>query len=70
MKELDNMHNSTSIVKNDDYNDEDYIKTLLCQDHNTSNGKTNKYINLNTNQLHEILKNEIILNCLHEQEYF
>jgi hypothetical protein len=70
MKELDNMHNSSSIVKWDDFSNEEYRKTLLSQSHNTSNGQTNKYINLNTNVLEEILKNDNIVNFLNEQNYF
>jgi hypothetical protein len=70
MKELDNMHNSSSIVKWDDFSNEEYRKTLLSQSHNTSNGQTNKYNNLNINVLEEILKNDNIVNFLNEQNYF
>jgi hypothetical protein len=70
MKELDNMHNSKDIVKNDDLSNEIYKKTLLSQNHNTSNGKTNKYIKLNPKILNEILKNNEILNFLEEHQYF
>ena len=34
MKELDNMHNSKNIVKNDDISNEEYRKTRLTQSHN------------------------------------
>jgi hypothetical protein len=70
MKELDNMHNSKSIVQWDDYSNEEYRKTLLSQSHNTSNGQTNKYINLNAFELQEILNNDNIVNFLEEQHYF
>ncbi len=44
MKELDAMHKSTNIVTRDNNLDETYNKTLLSQDHNTSGGKTQKYL--------------------------
>jgi hypothetical protein len=42
--ELDNMLVSTCISKRDDKNDDLYKKTLLTQNHNTSGGKSKKYL--------------------------
>jgi 5-methylcytosine-specific restriction endonuclease McrBC GTP-binding regulatory subunit McrB len=70
MAELDRMHNNSSIVLNDDHSNDEYRKTLLSQNHNTSNGKSNKFINLNSSELDGLLKNEKIVNFLNEQNYF
>jgi hypothetical protein len=50
MIQLENMLNSKDIVKRDDINNKEYQKTLLSQSHNTSNGKTNKFINFLNHQ--------------------
>jgi len=70
MIQLESMLNSKEIVKKDDHRDEEYRKTLLSQDHNTSNGKTNKFINLPKKQLDDILKEKNILTFLEENFYF
>tara|TARA_B100001173_G_C15729306_1_gene437844 strand:+ start:58 stop:648 length:591 start_codon:yes stop_codon:yes gene_type:complete len=70
MIQLESMLNSKKIVKEDDDTDEEYQKTLLSQDHNTSNGKTNKFINLPKKQLDDILKEKNILTFLEENFYF
>lgn len=70
MIQLESMLNSKKIVKEDDDTDEEYQKTLLSQDHNTSNGKTNKFINLPKKQLDDILKEKNILTFLEKNFYF
>ena len=70
MIQLESMLNSKKIVKKDNHADEEYRKTLLSQDHNTSNGKTNKFINLPKKQLDDILKEKNILTFLEENFYF
>ena len=70
MIQLESMLNSKKIVKKDDHKDPEYQKTLLSQDHNTSNGKTNKFINLPKKQLDDILKEKNILTFLEENFYF
>lgn len=70
MIQLESMLNSKKIVKKDDIIDAEYRKTLLSQDHNTSNGKTNKFINLPKKQLDDILNQKNILTFLEENFYF
>ena len=70
MKNLDEMLNSKKIVEKDDHTDKEYQTTLLSQHHNTSNGKSNKFINLTDEQLNDILKEENILTFLEENLYF
>jgi len=70
MIQLESMLNSKKIVKKDDDTDEEYQKTLLSQAHNTSNGKTNKFINLPKKQLDDILKQKNILTFLEKNFYF
>ena len=70
MIQLESMLNSKKIVKKDDHRDAEYRKTLLSQDHNTSNGKTNKFTNLPKKQLDDILKEKNILTFLEENFYF
>ena len=70
MIQLECMLNSKDIVKKDDHKDKEYQKTLLSQNHNTSNGKTNKFINLPSKQLKEILKDKNILAFLKDNYYF
>ena len=70
MIQLESMLNSKKIVKKDDHTDKEYQKTLLSQDHNTSNGKTNKFINLPKKQLDDILKEKNILTFLEKNFYF
>lgn len=70
MIQLESMLNSTKIVKKDDPRDAVYRKTLFSQDHNTSNGKTNKFINLPKKQLDDILKEKNIITFLEDNFYF
>lgn len=70
MKKLENMHNSKEIVKTDNPKNELYKKTLLSQSHNTSDGKTNKYIHLQNNVLTNLLNEQNIYTFLEEQDYF
>ena len=70
MIQLESMLNSKKIVKTDDNRDAEYQKTLLSQAHNTSNGKTNKFINLSNEQLNDILKEKNISTFLEENSYF
>jgi hypothetical protein len=63
---LDELHNSKSIVRHDDRNSEQFRRTLLSQDHNTSGGKSNKFLTemtkeevdefLNDKKIHSFLK--------------
>lgn len=70
MVQLESMLTSKEIVKKDQPNDKEYQKTLLSQNHNTSNGKTNKFINLSNEQLNNILKEKNISTFLEENFYF
>lgn len=70
MIELDTMLNSKNIAKKDNFKNKTYQKTLLSQNHNTSNGKTNKFINLSIEQLNDILKEKKISDFLKENFYF
>jgi hypothetical protein len=70
MKELDNMLFEKDIVKNDDFEDELYQKTLLCQSHNTSGGASNKYIKeLDVKSVLEIMEEEKIKEFLKNSRY-
>jgi hypothetical protein len=69
MRELETMLHDKTIVKIDDHDDETYQKTLLSQDHNTSNGKSNKFIFLEDDQIEEILNDTVITNFLMETKY-
>lgn len=70
MIQLESMLNSKKIVEKDDSRDPEYQKTFFSQDHNTSNGKTNKFTNLPKKQLDDILKEKNILTFLEENFYF
>lgn len=70
MKKLKYMHNSKDIVEYDNHSDKTYKKTLLSQNHNTSNGRTDKFIDLPETQLNDILEERIIYKFLEEQLYF
>ena len=70
MIELETMLNSKNIAKKDNFKNKTYQKTLLSQNHNTSNGKTNKFINLSIEQLNDILKEKKISDFLEENFYF
>jgi hypothetical protein len=70
MKELDNMLFEKEIVKNDDFGDELYKKTLLCQSHNTSGGASNKFIKeLEVKSVLEIMEEEKIKEFLKNSRY-
>lgn len=69
MRELEHMLHDKTIVKIDDHDDETYQKTLLSQDHNTSNGKSNKFIFLEDDQIEELLNDTVITNFLMETKY-
>ena len=69
MRELETMLHDKTIVKIDDHDDETYQKTLLSQDHNTSNGKSNKFIFLEDDQIEELLNDTVITNFLMETKY-
>lgn len=70
MIQLENMLNSKDIVARGNFQDKEYQKTLLSQHHNTSKGKTNKFINLQKKQLNDILNEEKISTFLEENFYF
>ena len=67
---LENMLNSKDIVEIDDPTDETYRKTLLSQDHNTSGGKSNKFIGLPIEHLNIILNDTRVVKFLEETSYF
>ena len=69
MRELEHMLNDKTIVEKDDHNDKLYQKTLLSQHHNTSNGKSNKFIFLQDSQIEELLNDPVITNFLRETTY-
>ena len=72
MVQLEKMLNSKNIIKKRKNNtrDPEYNKTLFSQEHNTSNGKINKFISLPKIQLNDILKEEKIYSFLVENLYF
>lgn len=71
MKELDDLHNSKDIVKRDNHRDKNYAKTLMSQNHNTSGGKSQKYLSYFTKTENEtILKNNFILTFLKNNNYY
>ena len=72
MVQLEKMLNSKNIIKKrkDNTRDPEYNKTLFSQEHNTSNGKINKFISLPKIQLNDILKEEKIYSFLVENLYF
>lgn len=70
MRKLEEMLISKEIVEKDKWDDEEYKKTLLCQAHNTSGGKSNKYVNeLSMYELKDLMKNEKIKNFINNYEY-
>ena len=69
MRELSNMLNSKDIVVEDDHSNPEYQKTLLSQQHNTSNGASNKFIQLSNTQLLRLLDDEQIESFLAEHGY-
>ena len=72
MIQLEKMLTSKNIIKKrkDNTRDPEYNKTLFSQEHNTSNGKINKFISLPKIQLNDILKEEKIYSFLVENLYF
>jgi hypothetical protein len=70
MKELDAMLKSEDIVPSDNFNDEQYKKTLLCRQHNTSGGLSNKFVSdIDIKELENLLKDPKINNFLQENKY-
>ena len=67
---LENMLNSKEIVEIDNHNDETYRKTLLSQDHNTSGGKSNKFIGIPIEDLNFILNDNRVVKFLEQTSYF
>ena len=61
MIDLEEMKDSKEIVENDDRNNSKYKKTLLSQSHNTSGGKTNKFLNLPIEVLDEIIDSTFLI---------
>lgn len=68
MNKLENMLKNITI-KQPDNSCPEYRKTLLCRAHNTSNGASNKYKQLPTNVLNELLKNKEITDFLKKTNY-
>ena len=69
MKELENMINDKNLIEHDDHSDENYQKTLLCKNHNTSGGKNNKFVGLCKKDLMCLFKNDEIRQFLEEHKY-
>ena len=79
MKELNDMLHSKTIVKTDNRRSKHYVKnklygiyqkTLLTREHNTSGGKSQKYLEYYTDEENKIItSNKIINNFLIEFEY-
>ena len=70
MHELEEMHKSKKIVKNDNRNDPTYRKTLLCQNHNSSGGLSNKFVqNMSVEQTCEILNDPLIKKFMETHNY-
>lgn len=69
MRILDKMLNSKDIVKKDNHLNHKYKKTLLSQNHNTSGGSSNKFINLPNFNLENMLNHTEIHFFLEEHNY-
>lgn len=69
MDNLENMLKNKNIVKQADYSCPEFSKTLLCREHNTSNGASNKYKLLPTNLLNELLDNKEVSEFLKKTNY-
>lgn len=72
LNEINTLHNSKDIVKKDDfsYQNLQYKKTLLTQNHNTSGGKSKKYMTYFTKEENDnILKNEKVYSFLKAYGY-
>jgi hypothetical protein len=63
------MLKNKNIVKQADYSCREFSKTLLCMAHNTSNGTSNKYKQLPTNVLNELLDNKEVSEFLKKTNY-
>ena len=74
MIQLESMLNNKNIAKNDDHGDAESraeeARATLVDWANTSNGKTNKFINLPKEKLDDILEDKNILTFLEENFYF
>lgn len=70
MKELSDLHHSDKLPKYDDFTNPLYQKTLMCKNHNTSNGKSEKYIDYFTKEENaRILGNQEIRKFLEKYNY-
>ena len=58
-----------NLIEDDDHSDENYQKTLLCKNHNTSGGKNNKFVGLCKKDLMCLFKNDEIRQFLEEHKY-
>lgn len=70
MKELEDLLHSETNTLIDDLTNSEYKKTLLSQHHNTSGGKSNKFINVPASILQDILDDKHIVNFMKEHKYF
>lgn len=70
MQKLDDLHNSKTIVKRDNANNEMFKRTLLSQSHNTSGGKINKFLTeMSDIEIDDLLKDEKIHAFLKKLNY-
>lgn len=69
MRELDAMHKSKDIIKDERKPDERYKRTLLSQSHNTSGGISNKFIYLRDNQIKYLFTYPEIVAFMEEHNY-
>jgi hypothetical protein len=70
MKELEDLLHSETNTLTDDLTNSEYKKTLLSQHHNTSGGKSNKFIDVPASILQYILDDKHIINFMKEHKYF
>jgi hypothetical protein len=70
MQKLEDLHNSKTIVKTDNKNNELYKRTLLSQSHNTSGGRINKFLTeMSRETIERLLKDEKINAFLKKLNY-
>lgn len=70
MKELEDLLHSETNTLIDDLTNSEYKKTLLSQHHNTSGGKSNKFVDVPASILQDILDDKHIINFMKEHKYF
>ena len=69
MRELESLLTSNELPVIDDTGNQVYKKTLLSQNHNTSSGKSNKFITLPDPVLAHLFNNTVIREFMEEHNY-